>query len=93
LFIIFTWEIPYALEAMDKVDGRIRAENIDIELGEQAVQRDIQRLKLYNVASLPQKIQLYIIIGLSLASLISNFTSIASTLQLFAHNATLPIPK
>ena len=68
---------------MDILEGRIRADHLDIEL-DQALPafREPQQLKLYNMLTLAQEIQLWLIAGLSLGSLITNFTSIASSCHL-----------
>ena len=51
------------------------------------------RVKLYNMASLPQKIQLWLIVGLSLGTLITNLTSIASFFHLYPEsNSTVQCP-
>ena len=58
---------------MDIPEGRIRAERLDIDF-DQALHNshEPQRVKLYNMATLPQKIQLWLIVCLSLGSLITN---------------------
>ena len=68
---------------MDGPDGRIRADHLDIELDQSPpASRKPQQLKLYNMLLLAQKIQLWLIVGLSLGSLITNCTSIASSFHL-----------
>ena len=68
---------------MDVPEGWIRADHLDIELDQAPlVSREPQQLKLYNMLTLAQKIQLWLIVGLSLESLITNFTSIASSFHL-----------
>ena len=47
---------------------------------------ETQKLKLYNMTTLPQKIQLWLIVLLSLLSLLSNFASIVSSFGLFPNN-------
>jgi len=71
---------------MDNRDGGwLKADQLEIRIDDSPITSPIkpeattQKLKLYNVATLPQKIQLWIIVLLSLLSLISNFVSIAST--------------
>ena len=67
----------------DIQEGRIRADRLDIEFNQAPLpSHEPQRVKLYNVATLPQKIQLWLIVGLSLGSLITNLTSIASSFYL-----------
>ena len=64
---------------MDIPEGRIRADRLDIEFNQARLpSHEPQSVKLYNMATLPQKIQLWLIVGLSLGSLITNLTFIAS---------------
>jgi hypothetical protein len=70
---------------MDVTEGKlsakkIKAENLNIELGEPEVTSKgllgaqpgtTPKLKIYNGATLPQKIQYWLVIGLSIGSLIS----------------------
>ena len=79
---------------MDIPEGRIRAERLDIELIQAPLSsNEPQRVNLYNMATLPQKIQLWLIVGLSLGSLITNLTSIASSFHLlFESNSTFQRP-
>ena len=68
---------------MDIPEGRIRAERLDIKFNQAPlISNEPQRVKLYNMATLPQKIQLLLIVGPSLGSLITNLTLIASSLHL-----------
>ena len=68
---------------MDILEGRIRADCLDIELNHSPlISNEPQRVQLYNMANLPQKIQLRLIVGLSLGSQITNLTSIASSFHL-----------
>jgi len=79
---------------MDEPDARIRATNLDIELDIfNNKTPEAQKIKLYNVATLPQKIQLWLIVILSVASLVTNITSIATTFGLATFNKTDPCPK
>ena len=69
---------------MDVLEGRIRADGLDIEFNQAPLpSHEPQRVKLYNMATLPQKIQLWLILGLSLGSLITNLTFIASSFTYF----------
>ena len=57
---------------MDVTEGRIRPDDLDIELYQAPpASREPQQLKLYNMLTLAQKIQLWLIVGLSLGSLIT----------------------
>ena len=68
---------------MDILEGRIRAYRLDIEFNQAPLtSNEPQRVKLYNMATLHQKIQLWLIVGLSLGSLKTNLTSIASSFHL-----------
>ena len=79
---------------MDIPEGRIWAERLDIEFNQAPLtSNQPQRVKLYNMATLPQKIQLWLIVGLSLGSIITNLTSIASSFHLFPEsNETFQCP-
>ena len=68
---------------MDIPEGRIRADRLYIEFNQDPlISYETQRVKLYNMATLPQKIQLWLIVNLSLGSLITNLTFIASSFHL-----------
>ena len=68
---------------MDIPEGRIWADRLDIEFNQAPlISNEQHRVKLYNMATLPQNIQLWLIVGLSLGSLITNLTSIASSFHL-----------
>ena len=68
---------------MDVPEGKIHAGRLDIKFDQAPpASREPQRLKLYNMATLPQKIQLWLIVCLSLGSIITNLTSIASSFHL-----------
>ena len=69
---------------MDIPDGLIRVDHLDIELDQAPLSSaKPQRVKLYNMATLPKKIQLWLMVGLSYGSLVTNFTSILSSVNLF----------
>ena len=80
---------------MSETDARIRATNLYIQLDSfnNKNTSEAQKIKLYNVANLPQKIQLWLIVILSAASLVTNLTSIATTFGLATFNKTDPCPK
>ena len=79
---------------MDIPEGSIRADRLDIEFNQAPlISNEPQRVKLYNMTTLPQKIQLRLIVDLSLGSLITNLTSIASSIHLlFESNSTFQCP-
>ena len=79
---------------MDIPEGRILADRLEIEFNQVPLtSNEPQRVKLYNMATLPQKIQLWLIVGLSLGSLITNLTFIASSFYLlFKSNSTFQCP-
>ena len=70
---------------MEVPDGKLIAKHIviDLDIPVQQTQSDTQKLKVYNMATFSQKIQLWLIVFLSLASLITNLNSIASSLGIF----------
>ena len=54
-------------------EGRIRADRLDIEFNQAPlISNEPQRVKLYNMATLPQMMQLWLIVNLSLGFLITN---------------------
>ena len=68
---------------MDIPKGRIRADCLDIEFNQAPlISNEPQRVKQYNMATVPQKIQLWLILGRLLGSLITNITSIALSFHL-----------
>ena len=70
---------------MDFPKGRIRANHLDIEFDPAPLaKQEPQKLKLYNMATLPKKIQIGLLLVFFLRSRITNFTSIASFLQSFS---------
>ena len=79
---------------MDVQEGRIQADYLNIELNKAPLAlREPQQLKLYNMLTLAQKIQLWLIVGLSLGPLITNFTIIASSFYLLSpSNLTCQCP-
>ena len=80
----------------DIPERRITAEHIDIELDTEtdpipASSLETQRVKIYNMSTLEEKIKLWLIGLLAGGSLISNLCSFASSLGLFSFtNSTLP---
>ena len=79
---------------MDIPEDRIRAVRLDIEFNQAPlISNEPQRVQLYNMATLSQKIQLWLIVGLSLGSLITNLTSIALSFHLlFESNSIFQCP-
>ena len=77
-------------------EGRFTAEHIDIARDPTtnvitASNRETQRVKMYNMHSLAEKIKLWLIVLLAGSSLLSNLCSFASSLGLFSStNTTLP---
>ena len=70
---------------MDVQDGRLIAQHLEIDIDSQPKQSETPKLKLYNMANFPQKIQLWVIVFLSLASLITNLKSIASSIGFISY--------
>ena len=68
---------------MDIPEGRIQAGRLKIEFNQAPlISNEPQRVKLYNIATLPRQIQLWLIVCLSFGSLIINLTFIASFFHL-----------
>ena len=80
---------------MDTADGRLRATNIDLELDPPAYKTpETKKLKLYNVATLPQKISNWLFVFLTVGAIVSNSINIATTLNIFSlNNSTTPCLK
>lgn len=94
---------------MDVPEGNLRAkkitaENLNIELGEPdshnkgllgAPSNTTPKLKIYNGATLPQKIQYWLVVGLSIGSLLSYGATIVSSLSgvLTSPNCTCSLPR
>ena len=80
----------------DMPEGRFTAEHIDIQLDPStypinASSRKAQRVKMYNMPSLAEKIKLWLNALLAWGSLFSNLCSFATSLGLFSStNTTLP---
>ena len=79
---------------MDIPESRIRADHLDIELDQAPLaSREPQQLKLYNMLTLTQKIQHWLIVGLFLESRINNFIYIALSFHLLpTSNLTCQCP-
>ena len=74
---------------MDVPEGNIRAtkitaENLNIDLEEHQtgglLKPETSKLKIYNQATLPQRIQYWLLVGLSIGSLISYGATVISSL-------------
>ena len=79
---------------MDILDGPIRADCLDIEFNQAPLtSNEPQRVKLYNMATLPQRNSTLADNGSFLGSLIINLTSIASLFHLLPKsNSTFQCP-
>ena len=79
---------------MDILECRIRAERLDIEFNQAPLTSNKpQRVTLYNMATLPQTILLWLIVGFTLGSLITNLPFIASSFHLLPEsNLTFQCP-
>ena len=77
-----------AASKLTEVDGHIRAKQIDIKFNDIEDNKP-KELKLHHVATLPQKIQLWCIVVLSIGSILTDFVSVASSLGLINSNSTL----
>ena len=75
---------------MDISEFLIRADRLDIDVNQSPLfSNKPQGVKLNNMATLPQMIQFWLIVALSLGSLISNLTFCASFFHLhFESNST-----
>ena len=69
---------------MDISEGRLKADHLEVDFDTKTERKEPQKIKLYNKATFSQKLQLCLIVLLSLASLISNLTSIALLLDNFS---------
>ena len=77
---------------MDTTDARLRADNIDIEMDPPTYKPpETQKLKLYNVQTLPQKITTWLYLFLTIGSIVTNLSNIATSVGLATfHNSTSP---
>ena len=71
---------------MEVPDRRLIAKQIEIDIDLKPRQSKTQKLKLYNMATFSQKIQLWVIVFLSLASLTSNLTLIATSVGIIPNS-------
>lgn len=62
---------------MDAADGRIKADHLVIDLDPLPLETT-QNIKLYNQATLPQKIRDWLVVGLSAISLFASISSLAT---------------
>ena len=68
---------------MDIPNGPIQAERLDIEFNQSPVTpNEPQRVKLYNMATLAQKIQMWLIVAYTCFSILTNLISFASSFHL-----------
>ena len=75
---------------MDIPEGRIQADRLHFEFNQAPlISNEPQRVKLYNMATLPQKIKQWLIVSLSLGSLITNLKSIASSFHLLPESNSI----
>ena len=70
-----------------EVDGHIRGRQIDIEFNEVPNSKP-QEIKLHNVARTQQKLHLWLVIIMSLGSILSDFASIAASIGVLNSNST-----
>ena len=57
---------------MDEPNARLKAERIDLQIDEVSTPSDTQKLKVYNMSPLPQKIIAWLLVGLYFLSLFTN---------------------
>jgi uncharacterized membrane protein YqhA len=69
------------------IDGRIRGKEIDIEFNEIENNKP-KELKLHHVTPLPQKIQVWCIVILSVANILSTIINIATSIGFSHSNST-----
>ena len=99
LFLLSTIVVNFIMPKDKKIimnfpEGRIRADRLNIKFNQVPfTSNEPERVKLYNITTLPQKIQLWFVVSLSLGSLITNLISIASSFHLlFESNSTCQGP-
>ena len=71
---------------MEVQDGRLIATHLKIDIDALPRLSETPKFKIYNMATFPQNIQLWLIVFISLASLITNLTSIAFSIGIITHN-------
>ena len=70
-----------------QVDGRIRGKEIDIEFNEIENNKP-KELKLHHVTPLPQQIQVWCFVILSVGNILTNIINIASSIGITHSNST-----
>ena len=78
---------------MDRAETRVNAERIDFQKGEERCQSWTQKLKLYNMSPLSQKIIMWLLVGLYFVSLLTNILTFLSWIGIIPNNHTAPLPK
>ena len=78
---------------MDETDARLKAKHIDIQFDPVQPPSNTQKLKLYNMSPMSQKIVLWAFAGSYILSLITNGITFANWIGLISTNSTAPAPK
>ena len=73
---------------MDEPNARLKAERIDLQIDEVQRTPDTQKLKVYNVSPLSQKINAWLLVGLYFLSLLTNGITFLSWSGVISSNHT-----
>ena len=77
---------------MDSAEARVKAEPIDFQKGQERCLSWTQKLKLYNMSSLSQKIIMWLLVGLYFVSLLTNILTFISCIGIIPNNLKAPLP-
>ena len=78
---------------MNEPDARLKAERIDLQIDEVQRPSDTQKLKVYNMSPLSQKIIAWLLVGLYFLSLLTNGITFLSWSVVISSNHTAQCPK
>ena len=78
---------------MDESDARLKAERTDLQIDEIQHPSYTQKLKVYNMSSLFQKIIAWLLVGLYVLSLLTNVITFLSWSGVILSNHTAQCPK
>ena len=78
---------------MDRAETRVKAERINFQKGEERCQSWTQKLKLYKMSPLSQKIIMWLLVGLYFVSLLTNILTFISWIEIIPNNHTATLPK
>ena len=84
---------PKVLTSMEKPDARLKAERIDLQIDEVRHPSDTQKLKVYNMSILSQKIFAWLLVELYFLFLLTNGITFLFWSGVISSNHTAQCPK